>query len=128
MSTRARFVLPLIDAGLFGGRAEEVEDGCFFEGVGAVGCVGREHDGLATDEEFFVFGLGACLAQQEFDAAREDDCDLLVFVSVALDAEAFVQDDAGDHHLVGDDPLAVDERHGRIGWEIGEGDDACVHG
>lgn len=118
----------MIDAGFFGGRAEEVEEEGVFEGVGAVGDVWGEDDGLACGELGFVLIGGAGLAQEEADSAREDEGDLFVVVAVAFDAEALGEEDAGEHHLVGDDALALDEGHGGVGGEIGEGEYAGLHG
>ena len=84
-------------------RGEDVEVDGIFEGLGLVGHMGRDAEDLPG-----AHGDGLS-ADDEVKRTFENVGDLLVVVAVHGYDAAFAEEDAGEHHLLANDELAVEQ-------------------
>jgi hypothetical protein len=103
--------------------AEDVEEGGFFVCFGGVGEVGWEEEGFACREGDGGCGFGlAGFVEGEAEFSGEDVAELFVLVVVEWDDAALVEGDVGDHGVRADETAALEEGHGGVVREVGEGD------
>jgi len=101
------------------GWGEDVEEDGVFDGVGAVGEVWGDDEGVAGVEDPLLDG--AVFAEVEENCALEDAGDLLVGVGVAGGDAAGFQLDAGEHDLRSVDELAGEQGNGVFSGDFGPG-------
>jgi hypothetical protein len=83
---------------------EHVEVDRVYKGFGFVGHVARDGEDFArVDHDFFA-------VDPELEGAFEDIGDLLIVVAVQGDNAALLHEDAGDHDVLADYQLALQER------------------
>jgi hypothetical protein len=102
------------------GWSEDVEVVGVFEGLGHVGDVARDDEGLAAVDVVHVL-FRAFFADGEAQNAGEDEDDLLVGVRVPGDDAAFLQLDSREHGLIAVDELAREKRVELFRWDVGPG-------
>ena len=86
------------------GRIKDVKIDCVFEGLGFVRHVAGDEQNLAgfDDDDLAV--------DPEFKRAFQDVGDLFVLVAVLGDDAAFLEEDAGEHHIFANNEVALKER------------------
>jgi hypothetical protein len=112
------FLVGCVNAGFLAWWAEDVENERVLQGLGAVRRVaGEVQDGTAFEYALTVF-FGRRISKSETNAARENDCKLLIFMAMGLDLEALVEQHMGDHRLLADDATTIDLIHGMVRREF----------
>jgi len=123
---RARALLLAAEIGVVAGDpvvagwGEDVEVVGVFEGLGHVGDVAGDDEGLAAVDVVDMF-LGAFFADGETEDAGEDEDDLLVRMRVPGDDAAFGELNAREHRLRAVDELAREKRVELLGRDVGPG-------